>query len=152
MSDTVTIPDMSDPPFAAPPDIVLDLPCPPSVNRTRRVDWKGKRQITAFANVADAYVLAAKVRSVSPLKLVKVPRFELIITLSEQHTKIDLDNGLKALIDYLRRIGLIEDDSPKHMRRLTVEFGRAPFGCRVTIKPLPLTCIGDVLRRAEERA
>jgi Holliday junction resolvase RusA-like endonuclease len=150
MTDPVSMPSMTDPPFAAPPDIVLDLPAPPSVNRTRRVDWKGKKQIMAFANVADAYVLAARGRTNSPLKLVKVPRFELIITLSEQHTKIDLDNGLKALIDYLRRIELIEDDSPKHMRKLTVEWGRAPFGCRVTIKPLPAT-IGDVLRRAEAR-
>jgi Holliday junction resolvase RusA-like endonuclease len=64
-----------------------------------------------------------------------VKRFELLIILSENHTRIDLDNGLKALIDYLRKIELIEDDSPKHMRRLVVEFGLAPFGCRVTVKP-----------------
>jgi Holliday junction resolvase RusA-like endonuclease len=152
MTEHVAIPSMTDPPFAVPPDVVLDLPAPPSVNRTRRVDWKGKKQITAFTNVADAYVLAAKGRSNSPLRLVKIPRFELIITLSENHTKIDLDNGLKALIDYLRRIGLIEDDSPKHMRRLVVEWGRAPFGCRVTVKPVPLTCIGDVLLNAEARS
>lgn len=150
MNDQVSIPDMSDPPFAAPPDIILDLPPPPSVNRTRQIDWKGKRQITAFHNVADAYVMAAKGRSLSPLKLSKVSRFELVITLSEQHTKIDLDNGLKALIDYLRRIDLIEDDSPKHMRRLVVEWGRAPHGCRVTVKPLPTT-MSDVLARAEAR-
>jgi Holliday junction resolvase RusA-like endonuclease len=55
--------------------------------------------------------------------------------LSEHHTKIDLDNGLKALIDYLRRIELIEDDSHKHMRRLVVEWGIAPMGCRVTVRP-----------------
>lgn len=133
--DAVVAPSMADPPFAVPPDIVLDLPAPPSVNRTRKVDWKGKRQVAAFHNVADAYVLAAKGRSNSPLKLVTVPRFELTITMSEHHTKIDLDNGLKALIDYLRRIGLIEDDSPKHMRRLVVEWGVAPFGCRVTVRP-----------------
>lgn len=124
----------SDPPFAVPPDIILDLPAPPSVNRTRRIDWKGKAQLTAWGNVADAYVLAAKGRSVSPLKLIKIPRFELHIVVSEHHTRIDLDNGLKALIDYLRRIELIEDDGPKHMRRLIVEWGRAPHGCRVTVK------------------
>jgi Holliday junction resolvase RusA-like endonuclease len=116
-------------------DTILDLPCPPSINRTRQIDWKGRKQVTAFHNVADAYVLAAKGRSVSPLKLTKIPRFEITITMSEHHTKIDLDNGLKALIDYLRRIGLIEDDSPKHMRRLVVQWGIAPFGCRVTVKP-----------------
>jgi Holliday junction resolvase RusA-like endonuclease len=135
MIDVIAMPSMTDPPFAVSPDIVLDLPAPPSVNRTRKVDWKGKRQMTAFQNVADAYVLAAKGRTNSPLKLTKVSRFELTITMSEHHTKIDLDNGLKALIDYLRRIELIEDDSPKHMRRLVVQWGLAPHGCRVTVRP-----------------
>jgi len=128
-------PSYTDPPFAPPADVVIDLPAPPSVNRTRRIDWKGKRQLSAFCNVADAYVLAAKGRSISPLRLTKIPRFELLITMSEHHTRIDLDNGLKALIDYLRRIGLIEDDSPKHMRRLVVQWGTVPHGCRVTVRP-----------------
>jgi Holliday junction resolvase RusA-like endonuclease len=128
------IPSMSDPPFAVPPDIILDLPAPPSVNRTRRVDWASARTVKAWANVADAYVLAAKGRQISPLRLKKIKRFELHIAMSEHHTKIDLDNGLKALIDYLRRINLIEDDSPKHMRGLHVTWGLAPMGCRVTVK------------------
>jgi Holliday junction resolvase RusA-like endonuclease len=126
--------DTSAPPFALPADIVLDLPAPPSVNRTRKIDWAGRRQLTAWKNVADGYVLAAKCRQISPLVLCKVPRFELFILISESHTRIDLDNGLKALIDYLRNIDLIEDDGPKFMRRLTVEWGRAPFGCRVTVR------------------
>lgn len=130
-----TVTSFSDPPFAVPPDIVLDLPAPPSVNKVRRVDWSNVRVVKAWQNVANAYVLAAKGRTNSPLKLVKVPRFELHILLSEHHTRIDLDNGLKALIDYLRKIELIEDDSPKHMRRLLVEWGNAPLGCRVTVRP-----------------
>jgi Holliday junction resolvase RusA-like endonuclease len=142
--DAVAMPSMTDPPFAAPPDIILDLPAPPSVNRTRRVDWAAVKHVKAWHNVADAYVLAAKGRSNSPLKLVKIPRFELRVVLSNE-TKIDIDNGLKALIDYLRKIELIEDDSPKHLRRLVVEFGLAPFGCRVTVKPLPPQSIGDIL-------
>ena len=133
--DTAATPSMTDPPFAMPPDVVLDLPAPPSVNRTRKVNWKGKRQVTAWTNVADGYVMAAKGRTLSPLQLRKIQRFELLITMSEHHTKIDLDNGLKALIDYLRRIELIEDDSPKHLRRLVVQWGTAPFGCRVTVRP-----------------
>lgn len=116
--------------------ITLDLPPPPSVNRTRKVDWRAKRDVDAWKNVADAYVLAAKGRRSSPLVLARVPRFELTIILSETLNKIDLDNGLKALIDYLRRIELIEDDSPKHMRRLVVEWGEAPFGARVIVRPV----------------
>jgi Holliday junction resolvase RusA-like endonuclease len=129
------MPSYADPPFAVAPDIVLDLPIPPSVNRTRRIDWKSVRTMTAWSNVANAYVLAAKGRAISPLKLSRISRFELLIVLCEHKAKIDLDNGLKALIDYLRKIELIEDDSPKHMRRLIVEFGHAPMGCRVTVKP-----------------
>jgi Holliday junction resolvase RusA-like endonuclease len=129
------VPSMADPPFACPPDVVLDLPPPPSVNRTRRVNWAAKREGDAWRNVANAYVLAAKGRAVAPLKLTKIKRFELIVTLSEHHTKIDLDNGLKALIDYLRKIELIEDDSYKHMRKLTVQWGLAPMGARVTVRP-----------------
>lgn len=128
-------PSMTDPPFAVPADIVLDLPAPPSVNRTRKLDFSSLRIVNAWKNVANAYVLAAKGRKISPLKLTKISRFELHIVLSEHHTKIDLDNGLKALIDYLRKIELIENDSPKHMRRLVVEWGHAPFGCRVRVKP-----------------
>lgn len=139
--------DTSCPPFSLEPgyvpagfvrpaaDIVLDLPAPPSVNRTRKIDWSARDVVRAWSNVANAYVLAAKGRAISPLQLTKVSRFELLIVLSAHHTKIDLDNSLKSLIDYLRHIGVIEDDSPKHMRRLTVEYGSAPHGCRVTVRP-----------------
>lgn len=135
--DAAAVPSMTDPPFAVAADIVVDLPVPPSVNRTRRIDWTAKRSVEAWKNVCDSYVMAAKARKISPLKLVTIEKFELIVTLSEQHTKIDLDNGIKALIDYLRRINLIKDDSKACMRRLVVEWGNAPFGCRVTVRSLP---------------
>lgn len=129
------LPSYSDPPFAVVPDMVIDLPAPPSVNRTRKLDFSSLRVTNAWKNVANAYVLAAKGRRNSPLRLTKVSRFELLVVFSETH-KLDLDNGLKALIDYLRKIEAIEDDSPKHLRRLIVEFGHAPMGVRVTIRPL----------------
>lgn len=134
-------PSYADPPFAVAPDMVIDLPAPPSVNRTRKLDFSSLRVTNAWKNVANAYVLAAKGRRNSPLRLAKVSRFELLVVFSEHH-KLDLDNGLKALIDYLRKIEAIEDDSPRHMRRLVVEFGNAPMGCRVTIKPLASVSVG----------
>jgi len=124
----------ADPPFAVPPNMVIDLPTPPSVNRTRKLDFSSLRATNAWKNVANAYVLAAKGRRLSPLRLLKVPRFELLVVFSE-NSKLDLDNGLKIVIDYLRKIEAIEDDSPKHMRRLVVEFGHAPLGVRVTVRP-----------------
>lgn len=118
------------------PDIVLDLPVPPSVNRTRRGGAGMGAKFKGWTRTADALVLAAKVRTRDPIKLIKMERFELFITLSERHTKIDLDNGLKWLIDYLRRIDLIKDDGQKHMRRLTVEWGLAPEGARIIVRPM----------------
>lgn len=142
--DTTAIPSMADPPFAIPPPdddpmiggMVIDLPAPPSVNRTRKLDFSSLRIVNAWKNVANAYVIAAKQRTKNPLRLTKISRFELHIVMSDK-SRVDLDNGLKALIDYLRKIEVIEDDSPKHMRKLTVEFGHAPFGCRVTVRKLP---------------
>ncbi len=129
------LPSYEDPPFAVPLDTILDLPVPPSVNRTRKINWAHKRKVEAWINVCDAYLLTAKTRKDGPVRLTRIPRFELTITLSEDHTGIDLDAGLKALIDYLRRRDVVEDDSKKHMRKVTVEWGHAPFGCRVTVRP-----------------
>jgi Holliday junction resolvase RusA-like endonuclease len=129
------LPSYADPPFAVVPDMILDLPAPPSVNRTRKLDFSSLRATNAWKNVCNEYVLVAKRRRDCPLKLTRVSRFELLIVFSDR-SKLDLDNGLKALIDYLRKIEAIEDDSPRHLRRLTVEFGNAPMGVRVTIRPL----------------
>jgi Holliday junction resolvase RusA-like endonuclease len=128
--------NMVDRPFAPPIDIELDLPAPPSVNLTRRVDWKQRAGHNKWERAADASFLAAKCREYHPLRGESIPAaFELTVILSERHTKMDLDNCLKSLIDWLRRVDLIIDDSPKYMRRLVVEWGNAPQGCRVILKP-----------------
>jgi Holliday junction resolvase RusA-like endonuclease len=113
-------------------DVVLDLPVPPSVNRSRRVNWgkNGYAKVTAWHQTSDGLLLAAR------YKPRRVDRFELHVTFSETHTRADLDNGLKSLIDYLRRIEAIVDDGPQHLRKLAVEWGDAPEGCRVRIVPL----------------
>jgi Holliday junction resolvase RusA-like endonuclease len=112
--------------------VVLDLPVPPSVNRARRVNWgkDGYPKLKAWHQQADNLLMIA-----SRYKPARIERFELQITVSDQHTGMDLDNGLKALIDYLRRIEAIANDAPANMRRLTVEWGEAPQGCRVQIRP-----------------
>jgi Holliday junction resolvase RusA-like endonuclease len=133
--DATALPSFSDRPFGAPLDVVLDLPVPPSVNRTRRVDLAGRRKVEAWHNVADEYVMVAKRRAIDPVKLTKIPRFELFVTVSEQHTRMDLDNGIKSLVDYLRRIEVIEDDSYKHMRGVHVTWGNARHGVRVVVRP-----------------
>jgi Holliday junction resolvase RusA-like endonuclease len=119
-----------DRPFGLPAEIVLDLPAPPSVNRTRRVDWRGQHAATQWHAVADKVVMATR-RPDQPRK-VEGP-FELHVMLSPT-VKADPDNGLKSLIDYLRRIEVIQNDSPKYFRKLTVEWGPAPEGVRVTVR------------------
>ena len=47
---------------------------------------------------------------------------------------MDLDNCVKHLIDYARKIELIIDDSPKYMRRIVVDWGHAPEGVRLTLR------------------
>lgn len=128
--------DTIDAPFAVPPVIVLDLPAPPSVNKLRKIDWMSRGYARKWRAAADKYVLAAKVRTVDPIRLRRIKRFELLIVLSERHTRVDLDNCLKCLIDYLRYIELIENDAQCNMRRLIVEWGDAPEGCRVHVRGL----------------
>jgi hypothetical protein len=107
----------------------LDLPFPVSVNKTRRIDWSTRHRTASWLRAADSLVLMQK-------PLLKAPAaFELQLLISEKHDAIDLDNGIKILIDYLVRIEVIKGDQRKYLRRLVVEWGEAPEGCRVTVIP-----------------
>lgn len=120
-------------------DIVLDLPVPPSVNKTRRYDMAATKIVRAWKDAAEPLVLVAKTSKANPLRLSKIERFEIAIVISEDHTEMDLDNGIKTLVDYLKTIGVIRDDAKKNMRGLTVTWGdssEAPEGCRVYVRPL----------------
>jgi Holliday junction resolvase RusA-like endonuclease len=109
--------------------IILDLPAPLSVNRTRRIDWAAKPHIGRWIKAADALVM-----SQGRLPPCIRGRFSVTVTMPE-HGSLDLDNSPKQVIDYLRRLELIENDSPRYMRRVLLEFGDAPEGCRVTVQP-----------------
>ncbi len=131
--DAIT--SFADPPFAVAPDIVLDLPAPISANVARKINWAAHKRLTDWKRGADGYVFAAKRRAINPIKLERVPRFELTVVLDEEFNDLDLDNSLKTLIDYLVWIGLIENDAKKNMRGLHVLWGEAPQGCRVIVRP-----------------
>jgi Holliday junction resolvase RusA-like endonuclease len=124
---------MIDIPFAPPPDIVLDLPRPPSVNRTRRLDKSALPKIAAWTRTADAMTTAAWSGGRRPKHVLN--RFEVIIVLPETTTSADLDNTPKKIIDYAKRLGLIVDDGPKYMRKVTIVWGEAPEGCRLILRP-----------------
>jgi Holliday junction resolvase RusA-like endonuclease len=108
----------------------LDLPAPLSVNRTRRINWAASHKIARWKARADALVMCQ-----GRLPECISGQFQVTVTLSED-SGLDADNTPKQIIDYLRRLKLIENDSPKHMRRVVIEFGEAPEGVRVTVQPM----------------
>lgn len=110
--------------------IVLNLPAPLSVNRTRKIDWANHRKVKEWQRQADALFLMQKRGLAPPI----TGRYELTLTLPDG-SKADLDNCCKLAIDTVRRFRLVTDDSPKFMRRLVVEFGDVD-GCRVTVRPM----------------
>jgi Holliday junction resolvase RusA-like endonuclease len=108
--------------------IILDLPAPLSVNRTRRIDWSAKPHIGRWIKAADTLVMA---QGRLPPRI--SGRFAVTVTMPE-HGSLDLDNSPKQVIDYLRRLELVENDSPRFMRQVLLNFGEAPEGCRVTVQ------------------
>lgn len=126
----VAIPSFADAPFHCPPDIVLDLPQPPSLNRI----WRSQRgQVTKSSDykrwqkTADDMLLElGQLRGVKPI----VGKFAAVIVV--KRSRVDLDNNAKAVLDFLQSRNFIIDD--KLCEELTLRWGDAPTGCRVTLK------------------
>lgn len=130
MSDRSTFIDR---PFGCPLDTVLDIPVPPSVNRTRKVNWAARGVVEAWHIKADTgLMVSGQYQTAKQYRKAKRP-CEIKIILSEKLCKLDPDNPIKSAIDYLRRIELIENDTGKQVRKITVEWGAAPKGCRIVI-------------------
>lgn len=108
--------------------ISLTLPAPLSVNRTRRIDWKTYPKVKAWLREADGLFLMQKRSLPAPI----TGPYEITITLRDG-SAIDADNTCKAIIDLVRRFGLVTDDDPEHMRRVVIQFGDVE-GCRVEIR------------------
>lgn len=117
-------------PFHPPLDIELHLPAPLSVNFTRRMNVAALPKIAAWRREAEALFILSK-RGIGGRKI--AGRFEAIVTLNEK-CRLDADNGVKGLIDFARHCGVIEDDSPKYLRKLTVMFGDAPHGAKLVLR------------------
>jgi Holliday junction resolvase RusA-like endonuclease len=117
--------------------ITVDIPVPPSVNRTRRLDRSSMRTVEAWKRAADLAITAnGQFRAAGRLARRACDEFEITIVLNEAMCRQDLDNPIKAAIDYLRRIELISDDGPRQLRRIVVGWGEAPAGCRMIVKGL----------------
>src|SRR5215472_1252321 len=117
--------------------ITLDLPVPPSVNRTRRVDWAGDKARREFYLRSDLY-LSAYGKRPPPVRLITGP-YELTIWIPETFSNADLDNHAKALIDYLVSREFVPGDSKRYLRRLIIERIPPPecfvdMSCHIIIK------------------
>lgn len=123
-----------DRPFGCPLDTILDIPVPLSVNRTRKVNKAALSDVRDWQDKADAAIMASgQYRIAKQTRKAEKP-CEIKIILSEKLCRLDPDNPVKSAIDYLRRIELIENDTGKHVRKITVEWGAAPKGCRIIIQ------------------
>lgn len=114
--------------------IELDLPTPPSVNKLRRYNFANRPVHKRWVKLCNGYVMAAGLRKLGePIK----GQFIAEITLDEKQTTIDdLDNCIKALIDYAKTLELIVDDNRRYMRELHVYWGAVPLGCRLILRPI----------------
>jgi Holliday junction resolvase RusA-like endonuclease len=136
----IAVPSMADAPFHCPPDVVLDLPYPPSVNRLWRSTAAEKNRVylspsyVKWKEAADALLMATRGWQIKTI----TGAFHLEIGLcptSQGHPRGDLDNRIKAILDYLQRVEIIAND--KNCHRLLAEWvdlRRAPHGCRVTVR------------------
>jgi Holliday junction resolvase RusA-like endonuclease len=109
--------------------IILDLPIPISVNRSRKIDWAHFRAYKAWQEHADILVMASRQHLQKPIN----GPFQATITLNEK-IRNDADNLCKAIFDYCARIKLIAGDGPAFLRKFTVQFGNAPEGVRIIIE------------------
>lgn len=147
---------MADAPFHCPPELVVDLPFPPSVNKI----WRHSAAISSksvvlapsylrWKSAADALLMATK----DWRKAKITDRFTAVIIIcapTQGHQRGDLDNRVKAIFDFLQRVEIIRND--KDCQKFSIEWGTpisAPTGCRVFLSPC-LT-MADVRDRTEKR-
>lgn len=143
----VLLPSTIDRPFGCPPDVprrpkrivhVLDMPCPPSVNRIWRNN--GKRSIVSLAPAykkwmreADALLLlTGAFRGKKTIE----GEFVALIEIRRPTADSDLDNRIKALLDYAQSREFIAND--RHLVEVLARWSTSiAQGARLTLRSLP---------------
>lgn len=129
----MSLPSFADAPFHVPVDIIIDLPTPPSVNRIWRANRAGKNKVSISPEykswIRSADALALSTGQFRGLKTIVGP-FEARIVF--KRVPGDLDNRVKGVLDWLQSRSVVVND--KYCERLTLEWGDAPTGCRVTVR------------------
>jgi Holliday junction resolvase RusA-like endonuclease len=121
--------------IAAPIVTVLDLPVPPSVNRIWRYKV-GKAKVNrspeyeAWIKQADLAVVVD--HALRGRRRINGP-FSALIEVERPSANSDIDNRIKALLDFAQSRGFVSDD--KHLIEVTARWslvgGR---GCRLTLR------------------
>lgn len=117
---------------------IINLPMPPSTNRIWRYSRvTGKAHISerykVWKRVADKLYLANK-RKWKPVR--GHFKANVVIDISNRG-KTDIDSRVKALLDWLQRVELIENDSL--CDGLHIDWGHAPLGISVELLPSSLS-------------
>lgn len=110
--------------------VVLDLPRPFSSNKSRKIDWRELENHNKWRRLADGLITYHKQNRQNAI----IGAYEAHITVSED-SRSDLDNCIKVLLDYAVRLKMVHDDGPDYLRKITVEFGVVPEGCRLVLTP-----------------
>lgn len=118
--------------FHVAPDIVLDLPACPPINRLRKIDWRGHKAHKAWREQAGKHLMLARSGG---KKLGAISgRFEIELTMDDR-IKCDLDATIKQVSDFCVLHGFVRDDSPRYMRKITIQWGDIAPGIRVVLRP-----------------
>lgn len=134
-----TPPNVSHPPFAvpdrAPIVTVIELPFPPSTNRIWARGGHGgvtlSKDYRAWKDNADNFVLYTGAWR-RARKIGGRFTFELVLDANERKRAGDLDNRIKATLDWCQSRELIRNDSD--CEDVHAYWGDAAHGCRVTLR------------------
>ena len=114
-------------------DITLDLPLPPSVNKTRRINWASYGDYKRWQANADKTLMFHKQNKQHPI----TGAFEITIEIDYDTLRADPGNILKALEDYCVSRKFVPDDRKRFLKGICIKFvDHLPDGCRVTLRPI----------------
>ena len=114
--------------------LVLDLPPPISVNRMRRIDWRNQKTYINWRIWAGRlYQESGGDRKHDAI----VGPYAVVLTIDPKHSKADLDNTIKAAIDWAVGMKLVQGDGPQYLRELTVRWGETKYGGTLAIIEVP---------------
>lgn len=114
---------------------VIALPFPPSTNRIWARGVRGRvtlsPQYRAWKDVADQFVLYTG--AWKKARKIEGPfTFELVLDRNERSRAGDLDNRIKATLDWCQSRELIRNDSD--CEDVHAYWGEAPHGCQITLR------------------